>query len=122
PTLVSSRPSTVIELMNGTPEAARSTQARAANAYKNVAMKTPRACAINGSPASHNESRGEYAVALNWIITNVRENTMAVSAIIPEAMEVYIAMAAGTLMSEMRCGAKASTCGSNRPAMMAQTA
>jgi hypothetical protein len=45
-------------------------------------------------------------VALNWTMTNAMENTMPVSAIIPEAMAEQIAMAAGALMLDTKSGHK----------------
>jgi len=39
---------------------------------------------MKGSRATHKIRRGEYAVALNWTMTNVNENTMLVNASIPD--------------------------------------
>jgi len=87
-TLPRRRRTTIHTLRNGTfPEPLRSTHAIAAMAYRNVAVKIPNECDSSGSRAIQSTSRGEYAVALNWTITNVSENTMPVRAIIPEAIE-----------------------------------
>jgi hypothetical protein len=56
-------------------------------------------------------------------MTNVSEKTMAVSAIMPDAMDEYIAVAADALMSDIKCGKKrVSSLGSARPAAMAHAA
>jgi hypothetical protein len=45
----------------------------------------PSAWEMSGSSASHRTRRGEYAVALNCTITNVSENTIADSVMVPAA-------------------------------------
>jgi hypothetical protein len=45
-------------------------------------------------------------MALNWTITIVSENTMPVSAIMPEAIEEHMVMAAAGLMLETILGKK----------------
>src|SRR5262249_45675529 len=56
------------------------------------------------SRETHSTSRGEYATALNCTITNASENTIPVSAIIPEVIEANSVRATAALMEEVRSG------------------
>ena len=69
-------------------------------------MNTPKPCDTTASRATHITRRGEYAVALNCTMTNARENTMPVRAIIPEAIAEPIAIPDATLMVETSSGRK----------------
>ena len=86
----------------------------------NVAVKTPIACQITRSRAIQSTRRGEYAVALNCTITNASEKTIAVSEIMPDAIEEPMAKAAPELTDDETPGSKCvSIRGNAKPPMKA---
>src|SRR5690349_21698348 len=87
-----------------------------------VAVNTPIACQITRSLAIHRTRRGEYAVALNWTITNASEKTIAVREIMPDAIEEPMARAAAALITEDFPGSSSvSIRGNARPPMKAMS-
>jgi hypothetical protein len=78
---------------------------------------------MTGDRASHITSRGEYAVALNCTITNATEKTIAVSAIMPEAIVDRITWAEPSENPSVRAGnRRASSRGSRKATTTPATA
>ena len=78
-------------------------------------MKMPSECTMTEEPASHDTSRGEYAVALNWTITNASENTRPVSGSVPEAIAESTAKAPAVFAPVSSGKYRASSLGTTAP-------
>src|SRR5262249_29813494 len=78
---------------------------------------------MTGSRETHNTSRGEYATALNCTITNAREKTIPVNAIIPDVIDENRVSATDALTEAVSPGrSRCSTLGRINPATRAVTA